>query len=75
MALTKAQRDAIPRVDYAWPDAPGGPKYPINSQAHLDAAARLIGRAPTNVQPRIKARATAIAKRKGYTLPDSWTKS
>lgn len=72
MSMTKAERAAIPREDYAWPDAPGGPKYPINSQAHLDAAARLIGRAPASVQPRIKARATAIARRKGYQLPDTW---
>jgi hypothetical protein len=71
-SLTVAERKAIPREDYAWPDAPGGPQYPIDSQDHLDAAATLIGRAPENKQADIKARAIRIAKRHGFTLPDSW---
>jgi hypothetical protein len=71
-SLTKGERDAIDDSDFAWPDAPDHPKYPIDSQAHLDAAARLIGRAPESEQAAIKARAIKIARRKGFALPDSW---
>ncbi len=67
--LTKDQRDAIDDSDFAWPEQK---KYPINTQAHLDAAAKLIGRAPEGVQDKIKRNAIRIAKRKGLTLPDSW---
>lgn len=71
-SLTMKERDKIDDSDFAWPDAPDHPKYPIDSQDHLDAAAKLIGRAPENKQAEIKARAIRIAKRKGFTLPDSW---
>lgn len=71
-SLTKDQRDSIDDSDFAWPDAPGGPKYPINTQEHLDAAAKLIGRAPEDKQGEIKTRAIKIAKRHGFTLPDTW---
>lgn len=70
--LTVKQRDDIPDSDYAWPDAPGRPKYPIDTQDHLDAAAKLIGRAPADKQASIKARAIKIAKRNKLTLPKSW---
>jgi len=69
MSVSAAQRKAIPLSDFAWPEQR---KYPITSQARLDAAATLIGRAPASKQPAIKARAIAIARRKGYTLPKSW---
>jgi hypothetical protein len=72
-SITKEQRDKIDESDFAWPDAPGGPKYPINSQSHLDAAAKLIGRAPEDEQGKIKTNAIRIAKKHGFTLPDSWT--
>jgi phage head maturation protease len=68
-SLSKAERDAIDDEDFAWPEEH---KYPINTQAHLDAAAKLIGRAPEAEQAKIKARAIRIAKRKGFTLPESW---
>ena len=71
-SLTMKEREKIDDSDFAWPDAPDHPKYPIDTQDHLDAAAKLLGRAPENVQAKIKARAKAIAKRKGFTLPDSW---
>src|SRR5581483_9325736 len=67
--IPAAVRKQIPREDFAWPEER---KYPITSQAHLDAAAKLIGRAPEAMQAKIKARAIAIAKRKGFKLPDSW---
>lgn len=68
-SLTKAERDAIPLEDFAWPEER---KYPIDTQDHLDSAATLIGHAPDAMQPKIKARAIRIAKRKGFTLPDAW---
>lgn len=72
-SLTVKERKAIPLEDFAWPDAPGGkPKYPIDTQEHLDSAATLIGRAPEDAQGKIKARAKSIAKRHGFTLPKSW---
>src|SRR5579885_919060 len=68
-SLTVKERKEIPLEDFAWPEER---KYPIDSQAHLDAAAKLIGRAPENKQAEIKARAIRIAKRKGFMLPQSW---
>jgi hypothetical protein len=67
------KRDAIDDKNFAWPDAPGGkPKYPCDTQAHLDAAAKLLGHAPQALQAKIKARAITIAKRLGLSIPDSW---
>lgn len=68
-SLTVKERKAIPLEDFAWLEAR---KYPITSQARLDSAATLIGRAPEAEQATIKARAKAIAQRKGFNLPDSW---
>ncbi len=68
-SITQEQRDAIPDEDFALPSEH---KFPINSQSHLDAAAKLIGHAPEAEQEAIKKHAIAIAKRKGYTLPESW---
>src|SRR5579885_252763 len=68
-SLTVKERKEIPLEDFAWPEER---KYPIDSKAHLDAAAKLIGRAPENKQAEIKARAIRIAKRKGFTLPQIW---
>lgn len=72
--ITAKERDAIPSEDFAWPDAPDGPEYPIDTQEHLDSAAKLLGHAPKNKQASIKARAIKIAKRHGFTLPKSWVK-
>jgi hypothetical protein len=69
-SLTQKERDAIDDSDFAWPEEQ---KYPIDTQAHLDAAAKLIGRAPESVQAKIKKNAIRIAKRKKLSLPDSWT--
>jgi hypothetical protein len=72
-SMPMAERDKIDNSDFAWPDAPDHPKYPITDQAHLDAAAKLLGRAPADKQAAIKGRIEAIAKRKGLKLPDTWT--
>jgi hypothetical protein len=71
-SLTMDERDKISDSDFAWPDAEGHPKFPIDSQSHLDAAAKLLGRAPEEKQASIKARIKKIAKRKGFALPDAW---
>jgi len=71
-SMTMDERNKVDDSDFAWPDAPDHPKYPVHDQAHLDAAAKLIGRAPADKQDEIKARAKRIAKRKGLKLPDSW---
>lgn len=72
-SLTVKERKEIPLKYFAWPDAPGGkPKYPADTQDHLDSLAKLIGRAPEDVQAKIKARAMRIAKELGLKLPDSW---
>src|SRR5579859_262709 len=71
-SMTMDERNKIDDSDFAWPDAPDHPKYPVHDQAHLDAAAKLIGRAPADKQDEIKARAKRIAKRKGLKLPESW---
>jgi hypothetical protein len=66
--LTEDERDKIASEDFAQP--PDG--YPCDTQAHLDACAKLIGKAPADEQAAIKKTAMAIAKRKGLELPDSW---
>lgn len=68
--ISKKERDEIPAEDYAWPEAK---KYPIRTQEEVDAAARLIGRAPKSKQASIKRRIISIAKRKGFKLPESYS--
>jgi len=66
LGISAAERDSIAAEDFAGP----GRSFPIDSQAHLDAAAHLIGKAAD--PGAVKAKAIAIAKRKGFTLPESW---
>lgn len=69
-SLTKAQRDAIAEEDFAGPDG----SFPIDTQKHLDDAAKLIGHADDPAA--VKKKAVAIARRKGFKLPEAWeTKS
>lgn len=72
--ITVKERESIPLEDFAWPDAPDRPEYPIDTQEHLDSAAKLLGHAPKDKQASIKARAIRIANRHGFTLPKSWQK-
>lgn len=65
-SISAAQRDKIDDSDFAGPSQ----SFPIDTQEHLDAAAKLIGHADN--PDAVKARAIEIAKRKGFTLPDSW---
>jgi hypothetical protein len=63
---TQAKRDRLPALDFAGPHQ----SFPIQTQKDVYDAARLIGHAddPAAVKRRIK----AIARRKGFDLPDSW---
>lgn len=69
--LSTDHRGEIDDEDFAWHDAPDGPQYPCHDQDHLDATAKHIGDAPDHAQPQIKARAKAIAQRKGLKIPDT----
>lgn len=60
-------REDIPTGDYGDPD---NKKFPIVTQASVDDAASLIGKAAN--PDAVKARIIAIAKRKGFTIPDAW---
>jgi hypothetical protein len=67
--IPQAERDKMPESDFA---DPSERKYPIKDQTHLEAACKLLGRAPAEKQASIKSRIKTIAKRKGLTLPDTW---
>lgn len=67
--ISMKERNKMDSADFAWPDEK---KFPITDQAHLDAAVKLIGRAPKDKQNQIKANIIKIAKRKGLSLPKSW---
>lgn len=67
--ISKKSRDKTPKEDFGWPEEE---KYPVRNQKELDAAVKLIGRAPKDKQDAIKKRIKEIAKRKGLKLPDRW---
>lgn len=64
--LSKDERDKIKDEDFAGPHR----SFPIDSQAHVDAAAKLISHAENPAA--VKAKIIAIAKRKGFSLPKAW---
>lgn len=64
--IPQKERDSYDAEDFAGPDR----SFPITSQAQLDAAAKLIGHADDPAT--VKKKAIAIAKRKGFKLPESW---
>jgi len=68
------KRKNLPLSDFGWPERR---LFPIISAAHVMSAARLIGRAKRvtpDIAEKIKKRIIAIARRKGYPLPSSWSK-
>ncbi len=69
--ISQKERDKLPESDFAWPEER---KYPISNQAHLDAAVKLLGKAPAGKRAAIKKRIVEIAKKKGLTLPQDWQK-
>lgn len=64
--IPKSERDTMDKKDFAGPNE----SFPIATQADVDAAAHLVGKAanPGTVKSKIK----SIAKRKGLTLPKAW---
>jgi hypothetical protein len=64
--IPQSARDKMSASDFAGPNE----SFPISTQADVDAAAHLIGKAadPEAVNRKI----IAIAKRKGLTLPAAW---
>lgn len=66
---TQEQRDALPSEDFAGPNQ----SFPIKSQQDVYDAARLIGHADN--PEAVKHKIIAIAKRKGFKIPDAWMPS
>ncbi len=64
--IPQSERDKMDSSDFAGPDE----SFPIKTQADVDAAKHLIGKAKDPAA--VKARVIAIAKRKGLTIPDAW---
>lgn len=64
--IPQSERDKMDTSDFAGPDE----SFPIKTQADVDAAKRLIGKAKN--PDAVKAKIIAIAKRKGLTIPDAW---
>lgn len=66
--ISEAERQAIPSDSFAGPNK----TFPIDSQAHVFAAAHLYGQAAD--PERVKANVIRLARRKGYALPEGWDK-
>jgi hypothetical protein len=64
--IPQSERDKMDSSDFAGPDE----SFPIKTQADVDAAKRLVGKAAN--PDAVKAKIIAIAKRKGLTIPDAW---
>lgn len=64
--IPQSERDKMSASDFAGPNE----TFPIKTQADVDAAKRLIGKATNSAA--VKAKIIAIAKRKGLTIPDAW---
>jgi hypothetical protein len=78
--IPRAERDALPNSDFGYisPTDKKRRLFPVRNQEDLDAAAKLIGRAKgLNDKDRenVKKKLTAIAKRKGLTIPKTWQES
>lgn len=67
--ISQKVRDKMSPDDFGWPEEK---KFPVRNQRDLDAAVKLVGRAPESKQGSIKKRLKEIAKRKGLRLPESW---
>ena len=64
--IPQSERDEMSASDFAGPDE----SFPIKTQADVDAAKRLIGKAAN--PDAVKAKIIFIAKRKGLTVPAAW---
>ena len=65
--LSKADRKKLKKSDFGDPERL---LYPIMDQSDVNAAARLIGKA--HDPAKVKKRIIAIAKRKGFKIPNAW---
>jgi len=65
-SISQAERDKMPAEDFAGPRQ----SFPIRNQQDVHDAARLIGHADD--PEAVKRRIIAIAKRKGFKIPDAW---
>lgn len=64
--IPQSERDKMPASDFAGP----GQSFPIRTQADVDAASHLVGKAAN--PDAVKKRIISIAKRKGFTIPEAW---
>jgi hypothetical protein len=64
--IPQSERDKMSDDDFAGPDQ----SFPIKTQADVDAAKHLVGKAAN--PDAVKAKVITIAKRKGLTIPDAW---
>lgn len=64
--IPQSTRDTMKASDFAGPNE----SFPISTQADVDAAAHLVGKAADPAA--VKAKIISIAKRKGLTLPKAW---
>lgn len=64
--IPQSERDEMKESDFAGPDE----TFPIKTQADVDAAKHLIGKAAD--PEAVKRKVIAIAKRKGLSIPDAW---
>ncbi len=64
--IPQSKRDKMDASDFAGPDQ----SFPIQTQADVDAASHLVGKAKDPAA--VKARIISIAKRKGLTIPKAW---
>ena len=65
----QAKRDKLQSKDFAGPNQ----SFPITTQADVDAAAKLVGKAKNPAA--VKARIISIAKRKNLKIPEAWQES
>lgn len=63
---SQAKRDKTPAKDFAGPDE----SFPIQTQADVDAASHLVGKAAD--PEAVKSRIISIAKKRGLTVPKDW---
>lgn len=69
--LSKEDREKLPKSVFGLPDKR---LFPILSEDDVASAAKLLGRAKITEEERelAKKRIKSIAKKKGYSIPDSW---
>ena len=67
--ISKKEREGINKKYFGDPE---NLEYPARNQKEFDDAVRLSGRSKHKSKEAIQKRLKEIAKREGYTLPESW---